>query len=111
MSTKWSRISSIHFRLRFHFGTLKQTILHYLTERRVYGNFVIGKPLVLFLLRNTYFIIGTSLLNPRPKDPREAFRPRNARCPREAFRPRLQAICPFASTTRYTPLLFREAVQ
>jgi hypothetical protein len=28
-----------------------------------------GNPSDLFLLSNSYFIIGTSLLNPRPKDP------------------------------------------
>ena len=34
-------------------------------------NYVIGKSKILFLLCNSYFVIGTSLLNPRPKDPRD----------------------------------------
>ena len=57
-------------------------------------NFVIGNPSDLFLLRNSYFIIGTLLLESwRPSSkrpsrwnrPRKAICLRNASCPREAF--------------------------
>ena len=51
-------------------------------------NYVIGKPSVLFLLRNSYFVIGTSLLNPRnevalvSKKPSHCNMPSQRSCPR-----------------------------
>jgi hypothetical protein len=95
-STKWSEISSIQFRLRFHFGTLKQTILHYLTERRVYVNYVIGKPSVLFLpiaigIHNSYFVIkiveDPCCLQPSSEGPSRSISPSQRPLPSRSISP------------------------